>query len=334
MARESVFVSRPYHSEAVALLDEDYDVEVWPETNSPPKPVLVQMAAQCRGMLVESYDVIDSEVIAASVNLKAVSNRAVGTDNLAIAEATARGILLGNTPGVLQESCADFAFALLLDVARRVAHSDRAVREGRWTVLDQTPYLGADVHGSTLGIIGLGGIGTAVAKRARGCDMRVLYLSRTRRPEAEQRHGVEWAGDLETLLKESDYVSLHVPLTDETRGLIGRRELSQMRREAFLVNTSRGGTVDLVALHEALAAGEIAGAGLDVTVPEPISMDDPLLSLPNVVVTPHIASASAATFKTMATMAARNIIAALQGRPMPSCINPEAYGRGRQQAAE
>ena len=186
------------------------------------------------------------------------------------------------------------------------------------------PYLGVDVHGATLGIVGLGRIGLAVARRARGFDMRVLYHSRSRKPQHEERYGVEWRPDLLSLLRESDFVSIHVPLTEETRGLISVRELSEMKAGAILINTARGPIVDPKALYSALSAGSIAGAALDVTDPEPIPPDDPLLSLPNVVFTPHISSATSATFRKMGLLAARNIIAALTGEPMPSCVNPEA----------
>ena len=325
MARPKVFMTRPYHPEAAALLERHFDVEAWEQGDvSPPKPMLMERAADCDAFFTESYDRLDGDVFGAAKALKVVGQRSVGTDNLDIRAATNRGILLGNTPGVLHESCADLTFALMLDVARRIAYSDREVRAGRWTVLTQTPYIGTDVHGQTLGIVGLGLIGQAVARRARGFDMRVVYHSRTRKPDAEAQHGLEWLGDLPSLLRESDFVSLHMPLTSETEGLIGDAELGQMKREAFLINTTRGRTVDLKALYRALVDGTIAGAGLDVTDPEPIPSDHPLLSLPNLVITPHIASASSATFKTMARMAAENIIAALMGQPMASCINPEA----------
>jgi glyoxylate reductase len=196
-------------------------------------------------------------------------------------------------------------------------------------VFDQGPYIGVDVYGATLGIVGLGTIGTTVARRASAFDMRVLYFSRTRKPEAEERYGVQWVPELPTLLQQADFVSVHVPLLPETRHLIGAAELEHMKSGAFLINTSRGGTVDAEALYEALSSGSIAGAALDVTDPEPISPDDPLLTLPNVIMTPHISSASSATFRRMGLMAATNIIEALTGQPMTSCINPEALEVGR-----
>ena len=329
MAKAKVFVTRPYHTEAIPLLKEHFDVEVWGETVSPPRPYLMQKVAECDGMLTESYDRIDGEIFEAADVLKVVANRAIGTDNLDIPAATQRGILIGNTPGVLHESCADLVFALILDVSRRVSQSDRVVREGQWKVLEQLSYMGTDVHGKVLGIVGMGLIGQAVARRARGFDMKIIYFSRTRKPDVEQQLGAQWVADLPTLLGESDIVSLHMPLTSETEGLIDASALKQMKREAFLINTTRGRTVDQKALYEALTDGTIAGAGLDVTVPEPISPDDPIISLPNVVITPHIASATTATFNTMGRMAAQNIIAALSGQPMPSCINPEALANRR-----
>ena len=241
-----------------------------------------------------------------------------------IPAATRNGILLTNTPGILQDACADMTFALLLSFARQVTRSDRAIRAGKWTVFDQTPYLGLDAYNKTLGIFGFGGIGQKVAKRAAGFDMRVIYYSRTRRPDAEAELGAEWAGDLETLLRESDYLCLHCPLTDETRGLMGEDEFAMMKPSAVLVNMARGPVVQQKALYEALAGNVIAGAAIDVCDPEPMPVDDPLLTLDNLVITPHIGSASAATFTAMGMMAAHSIVAALSGEPVENMVNPEA----------
>lgn len=318
-----VFVTRNRVPDAIALLREHVDVDVW-EEDAPPSPsVMVQKAGECEGILTEIDNIVDRKVLA-STALMVVANRAVGVDNVDIPEATGRGIVVSNTPGVLHDSCADFTFALILAVARNLVMGDRQIRAGEWAVFDQGPYIGTDVHGATLGIVGLGAIGTAVARRAAGFDMRVVYFSRTRKKDAEERYGVEWVPDLTTLLGESDFVSVHVPLSTETRHLIGEAELAQMKSGAFLINTSRGGTVDPRALYEAVFGGVIAGAALDVTEPEPIPLDDPLLTLPNVIVTPHISSGSSATFRRMGMMAATNIIEALTGRPMTSCVNPEA----------
>ncbi len=323
-----VFVTRDRVPEAIALLRERFEVDVWEEDSPPPPQVLVRKAAECDALLTEIDNIVDREVLA-SPRLRVVANRAVGMDNVDIPEATRRGILLSNTPGVLTNSCADFTFALILAAARNVVMADRRIREGAWTVFDQGPYVGADVHGATLGIVGLGAIGSAVARRARGFDMRVLYTARGRKPELERSLGVKWMPDLNTLLEKSDFVSVHVPMSEETRHIIGAAELDRMKSGAFLINCSRGGTVDPAALYEALSTGKIAGAALDVTDPEPVPMDDPLLTLPNLVVTPHISSATSATVRGMGLMAAANIIEALTGKPMTSCVNPEALkGRG------
>ena len=326
MSGDRVFVTRRRVPEAVALLEREFDVEVWPENAPPPASVLVDRARGCAAIMVEADDGIDEAVLEAGRgSLRIVATRAVGMDNIDVAAATERGIMIANTPGLNAESTADLAFALLLAVARRIAYGDRRVREGAWTAFDQVPYLGADVHGRTLGIIGLGQIGEMMARRAIGFEMRVLYCSRTRRPEQELRYGVDHAG-LDELLAESDFVSVHVPLGPKTRPLIGAREIALMKRTAFLINTSRGPTVDTVALTDALRAGIIAGAGLDVTDPEPLPAGHPLARMDNVVITPHIGSASAATFAAMGMAAARSIAAALRGEPVPSCANPEVLG--------
>ncbi len=331
MPRESdrprVFVTRRRVPEAVALLESRFDVEVWPERTPPPREELLKRLAYCEAVVTEIDDVVDEAALRSAPNLRVVANRAVGLDNVDVAAATRLGVLVSNTPGVLQESCADFAFAMILALARNVPFADRQVRAGAWTMFDQSPYLGADVHGATLGIVGLGGIGEAVMRRATGFDMRVLYHSRTRKPQAERDYGGEWAPGLDALLAESDFVSLHVPLTPDTDLLIGRRELALMRPTAYLVNTARGRVVDTAALREALEEGRLAGAALDVTDPEPLPPDHPLLAMPNVIVTPHISSVSAATVRRMGMMAAENVIAALTGGRMVSCVNPEAAGK-------
>ena len=328
MAGERVFVTRRRASAAIDLLKAHFDVEVWEEISPPPRALVVERAAECQALMTEIDDVIDAEVLGAGKTLKIVANRAVGLDNVDVREATRRGIAVSNTPGVLHESCADFTFGLILAAARNIAYGDRQVRAGAWKVFDQSPYLGVDVFGATLGIIGLGQIGQALARRARGFDMRVLYRSRTRNAEAEERLGVSWTPDLPGLLRESDFVSVHVPLMPETRRLIGQTELGLMKRGAILINASRGGTVDTDALYEALASGALGGAALDVTDPEPISSDHPLLSLPNVVITPHISSGSVATVRNMAMIAATNIVEALTGQPISCCVNPEALRAG------
>ena len=326
MPKEKVFVSRKQALPAIDLLKQHFEVEVWGGTSLPPKSVFVQKGKEFQAFLTAMDDMIDKEVLDAATRLRIVSNRAMGYDNIDIEEATNRGIVVGNTPGVLHESCADFTFALILAIARNVVLGDQEVRAGAWKGVGQMPHLCVDleVNGATLGIVGLGNIGLAVARRAKAFDMRVLYFSRTRKPDEEDRYGLEWIPDLPSLLRESDFVSIHVPLVPETDHLIGERELRLMKPGAFLINTSRGGTVDSKALYDALFNNIIAGAALDVTDPEPISQDDPLLSLSNVVITPHIASDVTVTLRKIDLMAAENIIAFLSGRPMPSCVNPDA----------
>lgn len=320
-----VFVTRTHIiPEAIEYLRDRLDVEVWEQNSPPPKSLLMQKANECDAFLTEVTDIIDEQVLNAASTLKVVANRAVGLDNIDIPAATRNGVLVCNTPGVLHESCADFTMGLMLSLARNIAYGDRRIRAREWTVFDQIPYLGTDVYGATLGIVGLGLIGTAVARRARAFDMNVLYHSRTRKPDAEQQLGLQWRADMDSVLAEADFISLHVPLLPETEYLIGERELALMKRGAYLINTTRGRTVDPRALHDALTRGEIAGAALDVTDPEPIPHDDPLLSLENVLFTPHIASASRQTVRRMGQMSADNIIAALNGDPIPGCVNQQA----------
>ena len=326
MTDKKVFVTRIIVPDAIARLKENFDVEVWEEPTPPPKDLVIQKAQECDGMMIESNDIMDDEVFSAAERLKVVGTRAIGIDNIDLDSATRNGVRIGNTPGILHESCADFTFGLILSLARQVTRSNRKVIEGEWKIFDQTPYLGTDVYGKTLGLIGLGLIGTAVAKRAKGFDMDILYHSRTRKPDAEKKYGLRCSPDLDELLSSSDYISVHVPLGPETQGFIGSKEIKKMSKDAFLINTSRGGTVDPDALREALMAGEIAGAALDVTSPEPILPDDPLVHMENVIVTPHIASASAATLRRMGLMAADNVIKHLKGEAMPACLNPEAVG--------
>ena len=326
MPDKKVFVTRIIVPDAIAKLKQNFEVEVWEEPTPPPKDLVMQKAQECDGMMIESNDLMDDEVFSAAEQLRVVGTRAIGIDNIDLDSATRNGVLIGNTPGILHESCADFTFGLILSLARQVTRSNRKVIEGEWKIFDQTPYLGTDVYGKTLGLIGLGLIGTAVAKRAKGFDMDILYHSRTRKPDVEESFGLRWAPDLDELLSSSDYVSVHVPLGPETQGFIGSKEIQKMNKDAFLINTSRGGTVDPDALREALMAGEIAGAALDVTSPEPILPDDPLVHMENVIVTPHIASASAATLRRMGLMAADNVISHLRGETMPACLNPEAVG--------
>ncbi len=297
-------------------------IEVWPEETPAPREVFLEKVRDAEGILSLLTDRIDAEVIAAAPRLRVISNMAVGYDNVDVAAATARGIFVGNTPGVLTDTTADLAFALMLAVARRIVEAVDYVRRGLWKTWLPNLFLGLDVHHATLGIVGMGRIGYQVARRGRGFDMRVIYYSRSRKPEVETELGAEFA-PLDDLLREADFVSLHVPLTPQTYHLIGERELDLMKPTAVLVNTARGPVVDQAALYRALLRGRPAGAGLDVTDPEPIPPDDPLLSLPNVVVVPHIGSASHATRLRMAMLAVENLKAGLRGEIPPHCVNPE-----------
>ncbi len=316
-----VFITRATPGRAVELLESaGHTVEVWPESSPPPQHVLARKLAACDAALTMVVDRISPEMLDAAPGLRIVANMAVGYDNISPAEAARRRVWVTNTPGVLAETTADMAFALLLAAARNVVASDRDTRAGGWTTWSPTAFLGQDIFGATLGIVGLGEIGVAMARRARGFDMRVLYASRSRKPEAEVRLGVEYVA-LDQLLRDSDFVSLHTPLNPETRHLIGARELALMKPSAILVNSARGGVVDQEALIAALRAGTIGGAALDVTDPEPLPLDNPLYGFPNVIITPHIASASLATRSKMANMAAENIIAVLAGGKPPNPVN-------------
>lgn len=324
MPKPRVFVTRRIAQEALDLLQEHTELVLWPKTLAPPNHILSYEASLSEGLLTTVEDTVDAALIEASPGLKVISQIAVGYDNVDVAAATARGIPVGNTPGVLSKTTADLAFALLMAVARRVVEGDRFVRDGKWMGWHPSLLAGMDIHDATLGIVGLGKIGLEMARRGRGFDMNVLYHSRTRSSDLEAVNGLTYVPDLHTLLGQADFVSLHVPLTSETRHLIGEVELGAMKPTAFLINTTRGPVVDQGALYEALKSGVIAGAALDVTDPEPMNAADPLLTLENVVVAPHIGSSSVATRSRMAMMAAENLLAGLRGDLPAYCVNGEA----------
>lgn len=292
----------------------------------PPRDVLLARVRGVDGVLSLLTDRIDGPLLdATGPQLKVVSNHAVGFDNIDVPAATARGIPVGNTPGILTDATADFAFALLMAAARRVVEGERYVRAGRWRTWGPSLLLGQDVHGATLGVVGYGRIGQALARRARGFDMRVLYYDPSASAGAAEASAT--AVDLETLLAESDFVSLHTPLTPETRGLMNRERFALMKPTAVLINTARGPIVDPDALYDALVTRRIFAAALDVTDAEPIPSDSPLLTLDNLIVVPHIASASVATRQKMSLLAAENLIAGVRGERLPNCVNPEVYER-------
>lgn len=322
--RPRVFVTRQLPGEALARLAARASLRVWEGALPPSRDVLLAEAREAEGLITLLTDRVDEGLLAAAPSLRGVSNVAVGYDNIDVRACSARRIPVGNTPGVLTETSADFAFALLMALARRVVEADTYVRAGRWKTWEPGLLLGTDLHGATLGLVGLGAIGTAVARRARGFGMRLLSVHRRPRPELEAQLGITRV-DKATLLAESDFISLHVPLNAETRHWLGRAEFAAMKRGALLVNTARGGVVDPNALAEALASGQVGGAALDVTDPEPLPLDSPLLTVPNVLLAPHIASASHATRGRMASMAVDNLLAALEGRVPPHCVNPEIF---------
>ncbi len=327
--KPKVFVTRIIPEEGLNILREMADIKVWQEELPPPREVLLKEVEEVDGLLSLLTDKIDAELMDRAKKLKIVSNYAVGYDNIDLEEATKRGIMATNTPGVLTETTADLAFALLMATARRIVEGDKFVRAGKWKTWGPMLLLGQDIYGATLGLIGLGRIGYAVAKRAKGFDMKVMYYDQVRNEKAEQELGLEFV-TLEKLLKESDFVSIHVPLTPQTRHLINEKTLSLMKKNAILINTARGPVVDEKALYEALVNNRIAGAGLDVMDPEPPSMDNPLLKLDNVILLPHIASASVATRTKMAIMAAENLVAGLKGEIPPNLLNKEVLKNRKQ----
>ena len=326
MAKPKIYVTRQIFDEAVDRLKEATDMKYWDSEMPPPRDVLLREVQDIDGLYCLLTEKIDAELFDAAPNLRVVSSMAVGFDNIDVAEATKRGIPVGNTPGVLTETTADFAFALLMAAGRRVSEGDRYTRAGNWKTWGPMVLLGQDIHGSTLGIIGFGRIGVEMAKRAKGFGMNIVYYDVIRNEEREKEYGATYCSDVKDLLAQSDFVSIHVNLTPETRHLINADTLSGMKSTAVLVNTSRGPVVDQTALYHALKDGTIGAAGLDVTEVEPISMDDPLLTLENVIIAPHIASGSVVTRTKMSLMAVDNLMAGLNGEPLPNTPNPEVRG--------
>ena len=323
--KPKVYITRKIAEEAINKAKEVADVEVWPEELPPPYETLLEKVKDTDGILSMLTDKIDRNLMETASNLRVVSNLAVGFDNIDINEATRRHIPVGNTPGVLTETTADLTFSLLMAASRRIVEADNYTRQGKWKTWGPLILLGQDIHHATLGIIGMGRIGAGVAKRARGFDMRVLYHDENRRSTEEEKElGIEYCADIKDLITTSDFISIHVPLLPDTRNLIGAEEFKMMKKSVVLINTSRGPVVNQSALYEALKTGQIFAAGLDVTEVEPIPMDDPLLTLDNVIIAPHIGSASFNTRTKMAFMAVENLVAGLQGKLPPNCVNPDA----------
>jgi glyoxylate reductase len=328
MATPRIYITRPLPEPALRVLEGVAEYRQWTrDDEAVPRETLLREVPDADGIICVITEKIDAEVIDRARRCRVISQVAVGYDNIDVAAATRRGILVTNTPGVLTETTADMAWAILLAAARRVVEGDRFTRSGRWKTWELMALTGQDVHGATLGIVGMGRIGAAIARRGRGFAMPVLYHNRTRvDPALERELGARHA-TLDDLLRQSDFVVVSCALTPQTRHLIGERELGLMKPTAVLVNIARGPIVDQRALYRALVDRKIWAAGLDVFEVEPVPMDDPLLRLENVVVPPHLGSASVRTRLRMATMAAENCVAAVTGRMPPNAVNPEALER-------
>jgi glyoxylate reductase len=327
--KPKVFVSRIIPEVGLNKIKEACDAEIWTDPLPPPAAVLKQKIANCDGLVSLLTDKIDGPLLDTAPRLKVVSNFAVGFNNIDIPAATERGVAVGNTPGVLTDATADMAFCLLIAAARRVVDGHQYTLAGKWKTWEPLGHLGQDLAGKTVGIVGMGRIGYALAKRCHGgWDMKVLYHDVRPNEMAEKAFGAKLV-DFDTLLAESDFLSLHTDLNEKTKGMMGAAQFKKMRKTAILINSARGPLVDQKALHDALKSGTIFAAGLDVTDPEPPLMDDPLLKLPNVVIAPHIASATVETRNNMANICANNLIAGLRGEKLPAWVNPEVEGKRR-----
>lgn len=327
MNKPKVFISRIIPEPALERIEAVCDAEVWTERLPPPRSVLLEKVVDKEGVITLLTDRVDDELLeAAGSSLKVVSNYAIGVDNVDVAAATARKILVCNTPDVLTETTADLTFALILGGARRVVEGVELVRKGDWLTWEPQLLLGQDVYGATLGVVGLGRIGAAVARRgAKGFGMRVVYLDPSASPAVEVELGARRSQSLAELLSEADVVSLHAPLTPETHHMLNDETIALMKPSAVLVNTARGPLIDTDALTRALQTRRIAFAGLDVTEPEPLPAEHPLVGLQNCMIVPHIGSASRATRRKMATMAAENMLSVLRGERPPHVVNPEVF---------
>ena len=320
MSKPKVVVTRRVPSPGLEMVQEKCDVRHWDSDEPIPRATLLEWVKGIDGLYCLLTEKINDELLdAAGPNLKVVSTLSVGYDHVDVPACLRRGVKVGNTPGVLTDTTADLAVALMLAVGRRIPESIDAIRRGEWSTWKPMWMTGRDLYGATVGIVGLGRIGGAVARRLRGFDCKVLYYDPIPNPKLAAEVGAEEVGS-DRLLAESDFVTIHAALTDQTRNLFNADAFRKMKKTAILVNTSRGGTVDQDALIQALTAGDILAAGLDVTIPEPLPVDHPLLKLPNCVVVPHIASASVATRSKMAALAAENLLAAIEGRPMPAGV--------------
>ncbi len=323
--RPRVFVTRVIPSAGLDRVVAECDADVWREPLPPSRKTLLERIAGCDGVLSLLTEKVDAEFMdAAGPQLKVVSNYAVGFNNVDVPEATRRGIRVGNTPGVLTEATADMAFSLMICAARRIIEASRYIQDGNWKTWEPMGHIGRDLCGKTLGIVGMGRIGYAMSKKCHGgWDMRVLYYDLYQNEQAEHDFDAKQV-DLDTLLTESDFVSVHTNLDDATAGMFNIDAFRKMKNTAVFVNSARGPLHNQRDLYEALKSGEIFAAGLDVTDPEPIEMDDPLLGLPNCVIAPHIASGTVSSRNGMAEIAAANLLAGVKGQPLRCWVNPEA----------
>lgn len=324
MSRPKVFVARRIPESGLSAMAAHCDLDVWPEQLPPSPDELRRRVADCTGLVSLLTDRVDAALLEAAPKLKVVSNFAVGFNNIDVPACTARGVRVGNTPGVLTDATADIAVSLLLAAARRLPDSAADAKAGRWLTWEPLGWMGQDLVGRTLGIVGMGRIGYATAKRLHGgWGMKVLYTARGAKPDADRDLGARRV-ELDELLAQSDYVSVHADLNPTTKGLFGAAQFAQMKRSAVFVNTSRGPLVDQTALAAALRNGTIFAAGLDVTDPEPLVPAHELYGLPNCLIVPHIASATPDTRNAMARLCANNLIAGVKGEPLPHWLNPDA----------
>lgn len=323
-----VYVTRIIPDVGLDLIKANCNAEIWTEQLPPPYETIKEKIADCDGLVSLLTDRIDAELMDSAPKLKVIANYAVGFNNIDIPAATERGIAVGNTPGVLTDATADMAFCLLISAARRVVEGDKYSRDGKWKTWEPLGHLGQDLVNRTLGIVGMGRIGYAMAKRCRAWDMRILYHDKYRSDKAEADFGAKQV-ELEELLAESDFVSVHTDLNEDTKGLFNLARFKQMKKTAVFINSARGPIMVQSDLCEALKTGEIFAAGLDVTDPEPPSVDDPLLTLPNVVVAPHIASATVGTRNAMAEICANNLLAGVSGEELTAFVNPEVQSNRR-----
>jgi glyoxylate reductase len=329
MPRPKVFVARRIPDEGLNAIAAACDVDVWPDRLPPPPDALRDRVRDCDGLVSLLTDRVDAALLDAAPRLKVVSNFAVGFNNVDVPACTQRGVCVGNTPGVLTDATADIAVTLLLNAARRIAESAGDAKAGRWLTWEPLGWLGQDLVGRTLGIVGMGRIGFATAKRLHhGWGMKVIYTKRSPSAEAEKELGARRV-ELDELLAQSDYVSVHADLNPTTKGLFGASQFHQMKKTAVFVNTSRGPLVDQPALAAALRSGTIFAAGLDVTDPEPLPPEHELYALPNCVIAPHVASATIDTRNAMARLCANNLLAGVRGEPLPHWVNPDAAAKQR-----